>query len=105
MEKNIISDTHHRITHMYVTFQQNLVSRLIKNRARKFICKKIASCKSLPLPIVILQKIDYSDMHNRKTYMYMHISFKPNWVSRSFKTVHTNVFAINRKLHKFATCN
>ena len=56
MEKNIISDTHHRITHMYVTFQQNLDSRLIKNCARKFICKKITSCKSLPLPIVILQK-------------------------------------------------
>ena len=45
-------------------------------------------------------------MHNRKTYMYMHISFKPNGViSRSFKTVITNVFAINRKLHNFATCN
>ena len=40
-----------------------------------------------------LATIDYSDMHNRKTYMYMHISFKQNGVSRSFKTVHTNVFA------------
>ena len=26
-------------------------------------------------------------------------------VARSVKTVHTNVFANNRKLHKFATCN
>ena len=29
-------------------------------------------------------------MHNRKTYMY--INFQQNWVSRSVKTVHTNVF-------------
>ena len=26
-------------------------------------------------------------------------------VSRSVKTVHTNIFANNRKLHKFTTCN
>ena len=89
---------------MYVTFQQNLVSRLIKNRARKFICKKSQVAKSATTNSNFV-KIDYSDMHNRKTYMYLHISFKPNGVSRSFKTVHTNVFAINRKLHKFATCN
>ena len=103
MEKNIISDTHHRITHMYVTFQQNLVSRLIKNRARKFICKKNRKLQKSATTNSNFAKIDYSDMHNRK--MYMHISFKPNGVSRSFKTVHTNVFAINCKLHKFATCN
>ena len=42
-------------------------------------------------------------MHHRKTYM--HINFKQNRVSRSVKTVHTNLFAIYCKLHKFATCN
>ena len=55
MEKKYISDTHHRITRMYVTFKQNLVGRLIKNRARKFICKKLQVAK-VPPPIVILQK-------------------------------------------------
>ena len=44
-----------------------------------------------------------SDMHHRITYMYM--NFQQNRVSRSVKTVHTNLFANNRKLHKFATCN
>ena len=33
--------------------------------------------------------------------MYMH--FQQNWVSRSVKTVRTNIFAKNCKLHKFAT--
>ena len=28
-----------------------------------------------------------------------------NTVSRSVKTVHTNIFANNRKLRKFTTCN
>ena len=35
-------------------------------------------------------------MHHRKTYMY--INFQQNRVSRSVKTVHTNLFA------KFANC-
>ena len=35
----------------------------------------------------------------------MHINFQQNWVSRSVKTVHTNLFAQYRKLHKFATTN
>ena len=34
----------------------------------------------------------------------MHINFQ-NRVNRSVKTVHTNLFAKNCKLHKFATCN
>ena len=40
------------------------------------------------------------DMHQR--IMYMYINFQQNWVSRSVKTVHTNLFANNRKLHQFA---
>ena len=35
-------------------------------------------------------------MHHRKTYMY--INFQQNRVSRSVKTVHTNLFAKNCKL-------
>ena len=42
-------------------------------------------------------------MHHRITYMY--INFQQNRVSRSIKTVHTNIFAKNRKLHKMATTN
>ena len=42
-------------------------------------------------------------MYHRKTYTY--INFQQNRVSRSVKTVHTNLFAKNCKLHKFATCN
>ena len=40
-------------------------------------------------------------MHHRKTYM--HINVQQNRVSKSVKTVHTNIFAKNSKLHNFAT--
>ena len=42
-------------------------------------------------------------MHHRTTYM--HNNFQQNRVSRSVKTVHTNLFSKNCKLHKFVTCN
>ena len=45
----------------------------------------------LQLPVVILKKSSISDMRHRKTYNYF--NFQQNWVSRSVKTVHTNVFA------------
>ena len=35
----------------------------------------------------------------------MYIDFQQNRVCRSVKTVHTNIFAKNCKLHKFATTN
>ena len=47
------------------------------------------------------EKIDYF----RHASSYMYINFYQNQVCRSFKTVHTNLYAKNRKLHKFATCN
>ena len=42
-------------------------------------------------------------MHLHKAYIY--IDFQQNRVYRSVKTVHTNLFAQYRKLHKFATTN
>ena len=45
----------------------------------------------LQLPVVILKISSMSDMQHRKTYNYF--NFQQNWVSRSVKTVHTNVFA------------
>ena len=42
-------------------------------------------------------------MHLHKAYMY--IDFQQNRVCRLVKTVHTNLFAQYRKLHKFATTN
>ena len=53
--------------------------------------QKMASCVNLQLPIVILKKSILLDMHHHKTYMY--INFQQNLVSRSIKTVHTNLFA------------
>ena len=45
----------------------------------------------LQLPVAILKKSSISDMQYRKTYNYF--NFQQNWISRSVKTVHTNVFA------------
>ena len=49
------------------------------------------------------KKAIISDMRHRIPYMY--IDFQQNQVSRSLKTVHTNIFANNRQLHKIATIN
>ena len=51
----------------------------------------------------MFKKSTLSNMHHRKTYMY--INFQQNRVSRSVKNVHTYLFAETRKLHKFATNN
>ena len=58
--------------------------------------------KFATIPIVFFKSITL-DMHHHKTYMY--INYQQKWVSRSVKTVHTNIFAKNCKLHKFATNN
>ena len=55
---------------------------------------------NLQLLIVISKKPNYLDMHYCITYMY--INFQQ---TRSVQTVHTNIFANNRNLHKFATTN
>ena len=52
---------------------------------------------NLQLPILIFKKMIISDMHHRAIYMY--INFQQNQAGRSVKTVHTNLFANNRKLH------
>ena len=52
---------------------------------------------NLQLPILISKKSIISDMPYRAMYMY--INFQPNQASRSVKTVHTNLFANNHKLH------
>ena len=63
----------------------------------------MASYINLQLPIGILKKIYYLDMHHHKTYMY--INFQQNWVKTQVVTVLTSLFAKNRKLHTFATTN
>ena len=50
-----------------------------------------------------LKKNNYLDMHYCITYMY--INFQQTRFSKSVQTVHTNIFANNRNLHKFATTN
>ena len=65
--------------------------------------QKNACCINLQLPILFFVNSIISDMHHRITYMYL--NFQQNWVSRSVKIVHTNIFAKNRKLHKFSTTN
>ena len=58
---------------------------------------KIRKLHNLQLPIPILKQSIISDMHH--PVMYMYINFQQNQASRSFKTVQTNLFANNHKLH------
>ena len=63
--------------------------------------QKIISCINLQLPIVISNKSIIADIRHRITYMYIH--FYKKWVNiDQSKTMHTHLFANNRKLHKFA---
>ena len=88
--------------YMHINFQQNGVSRSVKI-VHIIYLQKIASCINLQLPIVTFKKSIISNIHHRKAYIY--IAFQQNRVSRKVKTVHINLFAKNRKLHKFATIN
>ena len=87
---------------MYINFQQNQVCRSVKTvhtnlfaKYRKF--HKFVTTNSN------FSKSTFSDMHGRKTYMY--INFQQTRASRPVTTVHTNIFANKFKLHKFAICN
>ena len=109
LEKSILLDMLHHKTCRYINFQQNRVNRSVITvhtnvftRNRKL--HKFATTNSNFL------KLTLSDMHHRKTYMYinstyMYINFQQNQISRSVKTVHTNLFAKKCKLHNCATCN
>ena len=74
------TSTKYQVQVLYLT--PTLVSRPVKTCSQNY----------LQLPIVILKGAIISDMHPRVTYMYMYINFKQIRVSRSLKTVHTNVF-------------
>ena len=88
--KLIISDMHHRITYMYINFQQNWVCRSVKPCTQSYL-HNIASCIDLQLPIVIWKKIIILDMHHHKTYMC--INFQQNRVETQVITVLTSLFA------------
>ena len=52
---------------------------------------------NLQLSILISKNSIISDIHHR--VMYMYINIQQNQASRSVKTVHTNLFTNNHKLH------
>ena len=87
---------------MYVNFQQSRVSRLVKTAHTNIFAK---NCKLHKFAInnSNFKKSNISDMHHQITYMYF--NFWQILVSRSVKTVHSNLFAKKCKLHKFATAN
>ena len=101
--KSIVSDVHYHIAQMYINFHQNRVSiDQSKQCTQSYLQKNRKLHKYATYNSNFETKL-LSDMYHRITYMY--INFQQNRVSRSVKTVHTNLFANNRKLHKFATCN
>ena len=89
---------------MYIEFQQNRVCKSVKTVHTNLFaqyCKlhKFATTNSnfeKKNPILL-------DLHHHKMYMY--INFQQIQVKTQVMTVHTSLFAKNRKLHKFATTN
>ena len=111
--KSIISYMRQCKTYMYNNLQRNRVNRsvitvhtcLFTKKSQKKL-HKFATTNSN-----YLKKSTLSDMHHRKRYM--HINFQQNRVSKSAKTVHTNLMAKSCKLqlairisknHVFRTC-
>ena len=87
---------------MYINFQQNRVKTQVITVLTSIIAKNRKLHKFATTSNIFF-KSTLSDKHHLKTYMY--INFQHNRVSRSVKTVYTNLFAKNCKLHKFATTN
>ena len=87
---------------MYINFQQNRANRSAITVHTNVFAK---NCKlhKFANANYFFKKSTLSDMQHRYTYMY--INFQQNRVSRSVKTVHTNLFAKICKLNKFAICN
>ena len=79
---------------MCINFQQNRVETQVVTVLTSLIAKN-RKLHNWQLPIVILKKLILLDMHYHETYMY--INFQQNRVSRSVKTVHTNLFVKNCK--------
>ena len=88
---------HHRITDMYINFQQKCVSRSVKTVRTNIFAKSCKFHKFATIPIIFFFKSITSDMHHHKTYMY--INFQHNRANRSVITVHTNLL-----FKKIASC-
>ena len=71
--------------------------------ARCLLCQNNRKLHKFATTNSILKNMIISDMHHHITYMY--INFQQIRVIRSVKTMHTNIYANNRKLRKFATTN
>ena len=98
------SDIRHRITYMCINFQQNQVSIIDQSKpCTQVYLQKNCNLHKFATTNNNLENLILSDTHRHIPYRY--INFQQNRVSRSVKTVHTNIFAKNHKLHKFATCN
>ena len=91
---------HHRITFVYINFQQNRVSIDQSKPFTQIYFQKNRKLHKYATYNSNFETKFLSDMHHRITYMY--INFQQNRASRSVKTVHTCLFANNRKLHQFA---
>ena len=88
---------------MHINFQQNQVNRSVITVHTNLFAKQNRKLQRFATTNSNFKKSILSNMHHRKTYM--HIDFQQNRVRRSVKTVHTNLFAKNCKLHQFATTN
>ena len=94
LKKSIVSDIRHRITYMYINFQQNRESRSVKTVLINLFA--IKTQVNLQLPILFFKKID--SFRYASSIKHMYINFQQNRVSIYVKTVHTNLFA------KIASC-
>ena len=89
---------HYRIRYMHVKYQRNRDKRFVKtvNTKNKF------NCMNLQLPIAFFKKSTLSDMHHRKTYMY--IKFQQIYLQTFANCINLQLAIRFSKNHAYGTC-
>ena len=93
---------------MYINVQQNRVSRSVKTVHTNLFANNRKLYNFATTNSNFEKKLFQTNIVICHRIMYMYIIFQQNQVGRSVKTVHTNIFANNRKFHickKYEICN
>ena len=83
---------------MYINFQQNRANRSVITMHTNVFAKN-RKLHELQLPIIFLKINSFRHASSLNVQDYKYIVFQQNRVSRSVKTVHTNLLAKICKLH------
>ena len=89
---------------MFINFQQTRVSRSVQTVHTNIFANNRNLHKFATTNSNFEKKLLFRHASSYNVHVYQFLA-KSGWYVDQSKTVHTNLFAKNRKLHKFATSN